>query len=694
MARSFSRPRPENRVENYTARNSYYHPASDTHFEMIERDGKYFQRQFQIGFQGRQTNELETQIDFVMGSGNHARTYLHRTSSDELLELPLGWYAEQGGTWSMNPGYDRPDHAGLSRTVPYGCMFCHNAYPQIPAARGPRANPVFLSVPEGIDCQRCHGDGQEHVRLARAGSRVEEIRRAVVNPSRLSFGRQLEVCLQCHLEPRSSSTSSLIVRYEREPFSYKPGEALDDFRLHFDQTSRTKREDRFEVVGAGAYRLMQSQCFLRSNGAMTCGTCHDPHREVAARDFVRHYSTICNNCHAAKMTPLIGSQRHTADPDCVACHMPKRRTQDAVHVVMTDHLIQRRKPDRDLLAPLSEVAHPESDEVTPSYPSGILRAVDNLYLGVAQVNESGTRSEGITRLAAAIAEFHPAAAEYYLQLGDALRASRRFDEAIAPYDEAIRREPQSAIAHDRLAFGLTRIHQFGPADAQFQEALRLEPGNPKLWNDVGISYLEQGRMREAAEAFEKSLAIDVNQHEAHNGLGGARMKTGDLAGAEAEFRQAIRFRPHYAEAHHNLAYLLSVSGRFEEAKYHFEEALHINPNHPETHFDYAVMLARANRAQEAQRELEAVLRGDPRHVKALDLLGNLFEAQGRHAEAIQQFRRAVVIDPGFPRANLDLGAALIRSGDKAGALPFLEKAASTGDAAIGAEARRLLDSSR
>ena len=79
MARSFFRPAAENTIEDYTNAHTYDHFASDIHFEMIERDGKYFQRQYQIGFDRKQTNAAENQIDFVLGSGNHARSYLHRT---------------------------------------------------------------------------------------------------------------------------------------------------------------------------------------------------------------------------------------------------------------------------------------------------------------------------------------------------------------------------------------------------------------------------------------------------------------------------------------------------------------------------------------------------------------------------------------------------------------------------------------
>ena len=40
----------------------------------------------------------------MLGSGNHARSYLHRTARGTLVELPLGWYSEKGGYWAMSPG--------------------------------------------------------------------------------------------------------------------------------------------------------------------------------------------------------------------------------------------------------------------------------------------------------------------------------------------------------------------------------------------------------------------------------------------------------------------------------------------------------------------------------------------------------------------------------------------------------------
>jgi hypothetical protein len=105
MGRSFYSLRKDNLVEDFTRNNSYYHAASDMHYTMLERDGKYFLRRHQAGYLGAETNVQEKQIDFVVSSQNHARTYLHLTS----------WHSTRAGrlvfgrqrTLGNSPGYDR-----------------------------------------------------------------------------------------------------------------------------------------------------------------------------------------------------------------------------------------------------------------------------------------------------------------------------------------------------------------------------------------------------------------------------------------------------------------------------------------------------------------------------------------------------------------------------------------------------------
>jgi predicted CXXCH cytochrome family protein len=641
MARSFTRAKSESNLQSV-----FYHRASDIHYEMVERDGGYFQRQYQIDPEGKQINLSEKKVDYVLGSGNHSRAFLHRTPENLLIELPLAWYAEKGGYWAMNPGYDRPDHQGFRRKIGYDCMFCHNAYPEIPAAN-PRSNPVFSAVPEGINCQRCHGGGEKHIGLARSRARAEEIRNAIVNPSRLTAERQMEICMQCHLETTSSPLPNSIVRYERQPFSFVPGEPLSEVILHFDHAPGTGHDDKFEITGS-VYRLRKSQCFLKSNGRMTCTTCHNPHQVSTAQNYTQNYTRICRQCHIAT------APSHAHFDDCIGCHMPKRRTEDVVHAVMTDHYIQRVKPARDLLAEIPERLTSYRGEVVPYDPPVPAKASDELYLAIAQVSESSNLTAGIARLSAAIEKYRPSRAEYYLQLGDALRNAGRFAEAVPVYQEALRREPESIAAAERLALGLSDLKQYSQAEA----ILKRLPADAAIWTRLGAVYLRERKTPDAIAAFEKAIQLDPDAAEAHNSLGATLFQAGDSARAERSLREAIRIQPNYSEARYN----------------------------------YALVLAKALRMDEAQTQLEASLRIDSQNADAHDLLGNLLGAKGQQQRAIQHFREAVRLKPESGRANLDLGAALADLGD-ASAAQYLRKAAESPDAAIRDQALKILQKS-
>ena len=697
MARSFSRPSAANTIEDYTDKNTFYHQASDSYFSMIQRDGKIYQRRHQIDSEGKQVNVMEKQVDFIMGSGNHARAYLHQTSRGTLIELPLGWYAEKGGYWAMNPGYDRPDHDGFRRTIGYDCMFCHNGYPEIPAGhKQPFAEPVYTgSLPEGIDCQRCHGPGGEHVRLAGSGHATpQQIRSSIINPARLRPERQMEICMVCHLETTSFPLPNAIQRYERAPFSYRPGERMGNFILTFDHAAGTGHEDKFEIVSA-AYRLRRSACYLKSSGKLLCTTCHNPHDIRHGEEAARHYTAVCRQCHTSAFNQLVDSGKHPRSTDCIGCHMPKRRTEDVVHVVVTDHYIQRRKPAGDLLANRPEQHEMDSNEyrgpVVLYYPERLAHTPEtDLYLAVAQVAQRSNLREGIQQLTAAIDRYAPRRAEYYFELAEAWRDSGKFAEAIPIYREAIQRNPNFAVAMQKLGFALRRSEQYAEAAEVLKRAVTVGPDSASAWLELGLTYRAQGNTPDAITAFGKAIALDPDMPEPHNNLGVIWSLGGKPAQAEAAFREAIRIQPSYTDAQGNLANLLSGAGAVREALYHFEIALRLRPDDAATRYNYAVALGRAHRFDEAQRELEKALQTDPDLADAHQLLGDLLMAKGQAQAALLHYRDAVRMQPESGRAHLGLGSALAAVGDARNAISELEKAASDPDPAVRGEAVQFL----
>jgi predicted CXXCH cytochrome family protein len=658
MGRSFYRPQPQNLVEDYAGGNSYYHEASDSHFTMIQRDGKYYQRRYQIGYQGKETNVEEKRIDFVMGSGNHARTYLHRTGRNTLQQLPLGWYSEGGGRWGMSPGYDHPNHQFSGRQITYECMFCHNGYPKIPAAnQEDGADPVFDgALPEGIDCQRCHGPGGRHIALASSpGARQPDIRAAIVNPARLSPERAMDVCAQCHLQTNTTVLSHSILRYGRGPFSYGPGEALSAFRISFDRPADSAA--RFEIVSS-VYRLRQSACFLKSGGSMRCTTCHDPHNAPGGEAAIQRYNTVCRQCHSSRFDRLIAAGAHTTSADCVSCHMPKRRTDDVVHVVMTDHYIQRKKPERDLLAALSErPAEKANREEIIAYDRKPGRSPqDQLYFAVAQVRDPGARKSGIPRLTRLIKQYHPDRAEYYLDLADAFEAEGEPARALPFYEEAARRRPGSTVILRKLGTVLMETNQLDRAAAVLQRTLKANPADPFLWRLTGQVYLRQGKIPDAIAALGNALATDPDLPDVRNNVGSILAASGDLAGAEREFRESMRMQPNLAEARANLARVLGMNHDFPQSTYYFESAIRLKPDYASARLEYARML----------------------------------NSRGDKAGALREFREAVRINPASGSAQLELAAALAATGDLNDAVRRLRLAAQSVDPDVRRTALELL----
>lgn len=722
MGRSFSVPNaaaPHANFDNQTV----YNKASDMYYTMFDRDGKLFEQRYQLGYRGQRTNIVDEQIDYVIGSGNHARTFLHRDVQGQLIELPVTWYAEGSGYWAMSPGYDRPDQDDFRRAIPAECVFCHNGYIRPLSAFNPQGldPPSFpADLPSGIDCQRCHGPGRKHVMAVAAHAPGAVIRAAIVNPARLGRERQLEVCMQCHLETSSSHMPNEIRRYNRTVFSYRPGEPLGDYKLYFDPVSNRKG-DRFEIAHA-AYRLRMSACFR--NSSMTCLTCHDPHASYRASGATQHYLAVCKSCHQ--------TVKHTvalpADSTCLTCHMPQRRADDAVHVVMTDHYIQRNKPARDLLAPKSEIDNrpQDRDGIVLYYPPQLPPTAENqLYLDVAAVKDGSQGAPAIARLQAALIKSAPEAPEFYFELAHAYSKENRNGDAIHWYEEALRHRSIYPAASEELAVALDAEGKTARAEQVLREALADSPADDRLLANLGNLYLREDRIADARRTLLHALDLNPGLAQAQNLLGLLAVRQKDAGQAAERFRAAIRDNPSLSEAHYNLANLLSGTGDYEQAAYQFQRAIRINSQYAAAHHGYGLMLELMHSYDQALDELEHAAQLDPRdaqmHGDLADLLaargqlpeaeaqykialagapssadlhqslGGVLAAQGKAAEAAQQFEKALTIDPELYQAHLALATILASEGRIPEARVHCRRAAQSPDPALRNAALQLLN---
>jgi Tfp pilus assembly protein PilF len=607
MASSFASVAKAAPIEDYTRNNRFAHPASGRHYEMTNRAGRYFQRRYEIDTRGVEVNVFEQEVTYAIGSGKHARTYLHRSESGELTELPVTWYTQEG-RWGMSPGYDNAAPQDFTRIAGDSCLFCHTGYPGIGGA-----------LAEGIDCQRCHGPGSRHVELASGGAAAkEDIRAAIVNPGRLSPDLQMDVCMQCHLETTSAELPQMIRRFDREPYSFRPGEPLGAYMVHFDHPAGAGHVDKFEIVNQ-AYRLRQSLCFRKSEGRLTCITCHDPHDAPRGEAAIAHYREKCVGCHA---TVKVAGHASLQAANCASCHMPRRRAEDAVHVIMTDHLITRKPPARDASRPLQERTENYRGPLALYYPERLPPAERDLYIGAASITGSADRRHGIELLEKAVQSGAPAKAVAVLGEGYLAEGS-----------------PQRAVE-------------------MFRQAVSKDPSLAQARYNLGLALEAEGKLTESRREFEQAIRMKVPFPEAHYALANVLAKAGELRLAESQYQDAIRERPVYAAARSNLANMYAGQGRMEEARAELEQSLRVNPAFAEAHNNLARVLATQHRIADALDHARRAVAVNPEYVEARYNLARLLQETGASDAAIAEYRRTLAIKPDLVEAHLSLGQAL------------------------------------
>ncbi|MGD0777390.1 MAG: tetratricopeptide repeat protein, partial [Candidatus Solibacter sp.] len=149
-------------------------------------------------------------------------------------------------------------------------------------------------------------------------------------------------------------------------------------------------------------------------------------------------------------------------------------------------------------------------------------------------------------------------AEAHNNLGLALAAENRLDEAVTQYREALDSNPAYTNAHNNLGATLARQGKLDEATAQFRKALESNPGGSMAEANLGHALLAQNKFDEARPHLERALQISPELVEARYDLGAALMINGQRAQALAHWRQALRQAPGNVRVLNDTAWALAT----------------------------------------------------------------------------------------------------------------------------------------
>ncbi|MCI0698032.1 tetratricopeptide repeat protein [candidate division KSB1 bacterium] len=182
MGRSFYPPSVSNRIEDFARNNHAYDARKNLHYEAIAKGEELFQIEYRLDEKGRRTHELVRKINYVVGSGNHGRTYLTEENGF-LYEMPLTWYTQKR-KWDLNPGFEHLNYR-FSRPITAIVRSVYVIDNSSPgdlrvASHGQRltSSACYIKSNGKLGCITCHNPHQP----------VKTVARSFFN----------ETCLSCH----------------------------------------------------------------------------------------------------------------------------------------------------------------------------------------------------------------------------------------------------------------------------------------------------------------------------------------------------------------------------------------------------------------------------------------------------------------------------------------------------------------
>jgi tetratricopeptide (TPR) repeat protein len=94
-----------------------------------------------------------------------------------------------------------------------------------------------------------------------------------------------------------------------------------------------------------------------------------------------------------------------------------------------------------------------------------------------------------------------------------LKDLQRYDEAEKEYREAIKINPNLAVAHYNLGVLLKDLQRYDEAEKEYREAIRLNPNHAKAHVSLGLLYIEVGKKGKAREKILKARELFEKQGE-------------------------------------------------------------------------------------------------------------------------------------------------------------------------------------
>ena len=250
----------------------------------------------------------------------------------------------------------------------------------------------------------------------------------------------------------------------------------------------------------------------------------------------------------------------------------------------------------------------------------------------------------------------------------AVRLALAFITLLAPSTLAEAQTSRPAPGGDenpeRILARAVQSHQSGDIEGairDYQAYLALRPERVEARSNLGAALARMGRYVDAIEQYKRALALDGRNQAIRFNLAAAYYKTARILSASKELEAVVAAQPENRNAVLLLADCNLRMGEFKRVVELLTPVETAEPDNRAVAYMLGMALINDKQLDKGQERIERILRGGD-SAEAHVMMGTTYLTVTEYDKALNEFKRAVEMNPKLPYVNSFYGQTLVRMG--------------------------------
>ncbi len=263
------------------------------------------------------------------------------------------------------------------------------------------------------------------------------------------------------------------------------------------------------------------------------------------------------------------------------------------------------------------------------------------YLELGKLTEARADLQEIVKLS-------PNSSAALVNLAKVAAAEKKLPESLELYEKALTLDGKNFDALSGAVMILNRQKQFPQAHAKIDKAIGENAGSkdvlPALHYLKSDVFTAEKNIESAEAELKKAIEIDEEYLPAYSAYASILVGRNQTDAAIEQYRKVVEKKPS-ASVHTLLGILEDARNNGAEAEKNYRKALELAPNSPIAANNLAWLLAETGgNLDEALALAQTAVKRNPNNAGFYDTLGWIYHKKGLKTQAVEQLKKAVMID--------------------------------------------------